>query len=93
MTAFDCSVPRASHTATTPDDGDVEQLRNRIAELTTAVEARDTFIAIAAHELRNPMAPIIGQVDSFWLLSGPAATHWSRSTKGWSASSRPRATT
>jgi len=41
----------------------IEELRRRIAELTEAVAARDTFIAVAAHELRNPMTPIIGQVD------------------------------
>lgn len=63
MTAFDGSLPRPSHTANTPDGREVEQLRHRIAELIAAVEARDTFIAIAAHELRNPMAPIIGQIE------------------------------
>ncbi len=63
MTAFDGLLPRPSHTAITPDGGEVEQLRHRIAELIAAVEARDTFIAIAAHELRNPMAPIIGQIE------------------------------
>ena len=35
----------------------------RGADLTEAVAARDTFLAVAAHELRNPMTPIIGQVD------------------------------
>jgi two-component system OmpR family sensor kinase len=34
-----------------------------IAELMQAVHARDTFIAIAAHELRNPMTPILGHVE------------------------------
>ena len=41
---------------------ETEPLR-RIQELATAVAARDTFIAVAAHELRNPMMPIQGQVD------------------------------
>lgn len=41
----------------------VEDLQRRIGELTAAVEARDTFIAVAAHELRNPMTPIIGQIE------------------------------
>ncbi len=36
---------------------------DRITELTEAVAARDTFIAVAAHELRNPMMPILGQLD------------------------------
>jgi two-component system OmpR family sensor kinase len=34
-----------------------------LAELRDAVRARDAFIAIAAHELRNPMTPIVAQVD------------------------------
>jgi signal transduction histidine kinase len=34
-----------------------------VAKLTEAVHARDTFIAIAAHELRNPMTPILGYVE------------------------------
>jgi len=45
-----------------------EELQERIAELVEAVAARDTFIAVAAHELRNPMTPMMGQVDL--LLSG-----------------------
>lgn len=34
-----------------------------IEELREAVRARDEFVAIAAHELRNPMTPILMQVD------------------------------
>jgi two-component system, OmpR family, sensor kinase len=34
-----------------------------VVELTQAVEARDSFIAIAAHELRNPMTPMLGYVE------------------------------
>ena len=49
-------------------DATPEELRQRIAELTEAVTARDTFIAVAAHELRNPMTPMMGQVDL--LLAG-----------------------
>lgn len=45
------------------EDDYVEALQRRIAELTEAIAARDTFIAVAAHELRNPMTPIIGQVE------------------------------
>jgi two-component system, OmpR family, sensor kinase len=41
----------------------VEDLQRRNAALTEAVAARDTFIAVAAHELRNPMTPMIGQID------------------------------
>jgi signal transduction histidine kinase len=35
-----------------------------IEELREAVLARDEFVAIATHELRNPMTPILMQVDS-----------------------------
>ena len=38
-------------------------LQRRIAELAEALAARDAFMAVAAHELRNPMTPILGQVD------------------------------
>jgi two-component system, OmpR family, sensor kinase len=41
----------------------LEQLRQQNAELIEAVAARDNFIAVAAHELRNPMTPIVGQID------------------------------
>ena len=40
-----------------------DDVAGRIEELTEAVAARDTFIAVAAHELRNPMMPILGQLD------------------------------
>src|SRR3954454_2300558 len=59
--------------AESPDGGKpsrqpLEELQRRNAELVEAVAARDTFIAVAAHELRNPMTPMMGQVDL--LLSG-----------------------
>ena len=34
-----------------------------VARLTEAIEARDAFLALAAHELRNPMTPIIGRIQ------------------------------
>lgn len=40
-----------------------EALQQRVADLTEAVAARDAFIAVAAHELRNPMTPILGQIE------------------------------
>lgn len=47
----------------------VEDLRRRNAELTRAnaelteaLASRDAFLAVAAHELRNPMTPIVGRV-------------------------------
>lgn len=44
-------------------DERLHALERRVAELTEALAARDTFIAVAAHELRNPMTPIIGQIE------------------------------
>src|SRR5947199_10781622 len=35
----------------------------RVAELEAELRARDDFLAIAAHELRNPMTPIAGRVE------------------------------
>ena len=58
-------------TAAASEDSEVERLRRQNSELVAAVEARDTFIAVAAHELRNPMQPIIGQIEL--LLNGVTA--------------------
>ena len=41
----------------------MDDLQRRNEELAAAVAARDAFLAIAAHELRNPMTPIMGQVQ------------------------------
>lgn len=38
-------------------------LEQRVAELEVELRARDDFLAIAAHELRNPMTPIAGRVE------------------------------
>ena len=38
-------------------------LRQQVADLHEAVRARDDFIAITAHELRNPITPIMGVAD------------------------------
>jgi two-component system OmpR family sensor kinase len=46
-----------------PALAEIDVLKRRIAELEAAVTARDDFLAIAAHELRNPMTPILGQVE------------------------------
>src|SRR5271169_7022219 len=40
-----------------------------VAELTQAVQARDAFIAIAAHELRSPMTPMLGYVEHILSVS------------------------
>jgi two-component system OmpR family sensor kinase len=40
-----------------------DDLRARNAELAQALAARDSFLAVATHELRNPMTPLIGQLQ------------------------------
>jgi signal transduction histidine kinase len=64
------ALPKAQRPSPVAQSGDAvpDDLDSRLAELTEAVAARDTFIAVAAHELRNPMTPILGQVEL--LLSG-----------------------
>ncbi len=48
-----------------PDTDDREaHLRKRIQELEQAVLARDEFLSIAAHELRNPMHSLLLQVSA-----------------------------
>jgi len=50
-------------TGNSRNDGHSEVDKDRlIEELREAVRARDEFVAIAAHELRNPMTPILMQV-------------------------------
>ncbi|WP_140847954.1 sensor histidine kinase [Sphingomonas glacialis] len=41
----------------------IADLTRENARLTEAVAARDAFLAVAAHELRNPMTPIVGRLD------------------------------
>lgn len=45
-----------------PDD-DRDRLASRVAALEAQLAARDAFLAVAAHELRNPMTPILAQVQ------------------------------
>ena len=47
------------------DDGasELAALRQEVEALREAVRARDDFIAIAAHELRNPMTPLSGLTE------------------------------
>jgi len=41
----------------------IDSLREENAALRAAVRARDDFISVAAHELRNPMTPLVGQIN------------------------------
>jgi signal transduction histidine kinase len=38
-------------------------LERRVVDLTAALRARDEFVAAAAHELRNPMTPILMRIE------------------------------
>jgi signal transduction histidine kinase len=51
------------------EQGSEFELQSRIEQLETAVQARDAFIALVAHELRNPMTPIRGQVELLQTLA------------------------
>jgi signal transduction histidine kinase len=42
---------------------ELSDLRQEVAELRQALRARDDFLAIAAHELRNPLTPISGLAE------------------------------
>ena len=57
------SEAQSSSAMAPPEEDTKEALQLRVADLAEAVAARDTFIAVVAHELRNPMTPIIGQID------------------------------
>lgn len=56
-------LPSEPRRTTLAEESPIDPTDALIAELREAVAARDDFIAIAAHELRNPMTPIVGQVD------------------------------
>ncbi|MBV9637239.1 MAG: hypothetical protein JOZ40_21655, partial [Methylobacteriaceae bacterium] len=46
------------------------ELEKRVGELEEALAARDSFIAVVAHELRNPMTPIIGGIQRLRRMAG-----------------------
>jgi two-component system OmpR family sensor kinase len=56
-----CDLPE--QVATDAAAAELAQLRQQVAELRLAVRARDDFIAIAAHELRNAMTPIMAAAE------------------------------
>jgi signal transduction histidine kinase len=43
-----------------PSDTELTRLHHEVAQLRKKLHAKDKFIALAAHELRNPMTPILG---------------------------------
>jgi len=45
------------------DGESIASLKEENAALRAAVRARDDFISVAAHELRNPMTPLVGQIN------------------------------
>lgn len=49
--------------AAMPASDEAAALRREVAELRRALAERDAFLAGVAHELRNPMTPILGQVE------------------------------
>jgi two-component system OmpR family sensor kinase len=44
-------------------EDEASELRQQVETLRQSMRARDDFIAIAAHELRNPMTPIVGVAE------------------------------
>ena len=53
------SKPEASKKPPHQDESETDSREQLIAELREAVHARDDFLAIVAHELRNPLTPIL----------------------------------
>src|SRR5262249_12594336 len=51
-----------------------ETLKKRAAELVEADRRKDEFIALLAHELRNPLAPVLMALEIMGLQRNDAAT-------------------
>jgi two-component system, chemotaxis family, CheB/CheR fusion protein len=49
-----------------------EDLRQRVAELAEADRAKNEFLAMLAHELRNPLAPLLNGVELLKAVGGAA---------------------
>ncbi len=62
-----CGSPQlrdgGSEIGTRTADQELADLRRQVETLREALRARDDFIAIAAHELRNPMTPIMAVAE------------------------------
>jgi two-component system OmpR family sensor kinase len=52
-----------AHSTIDSDDKRIADLIDENARLAEAVAARDALLAVAGHELRNPMTPILGRVE------------------------------
>jgi signal transduction histidine kinase len=83
----------AQMTSSSGDESDfrqtIDELRRRNAELVQAnerlaeeVAARDSILAIAAHELRNPMTPLLGRVQLLRRMAGKAGFHRKSAEQG-----------
>ncbi|KND49576.1 MAG: two-component system, OmpR family, sensor histidine kinase VicK [Parcubacteria bacterium C7867-008] len=48
----------------------VATLENAVARISTESRAKNEFIAILAHELRNPLAPVVSAIDLLRIKSG-----------------------
>lgn len=53
----------ANRQAHDDEASELASLRQQVDDLRQSLRARDDFIAIAAHELRNPMTPIVGVAE------------------------------
>ena len=62
QTAADAGRSEPAPASSLPSDR-LRDAERRIAELEEAVAARDQFVATVAHEMRNPMVPIVLSVD------------------------------
>jgi PAS domain S-box-containing protein len=82
----DGNLPAASAGARQPAESVLTSLRARLQELQHAVAARDDFVATVAHELRNPVAPLMFQIrlaiersEQVALAGQPLSAEWFQS--------------
>jgi signal transduction histidine kinase len=70
-------VVEALHVARRRIEASEQQLRQRLDELAEADRRKDEFLAMLAHELRNPLAAISGAVQVATLAAGQNELEWS----------------
>lgn len=63
------SAASADVTSSSIQEASRAALKRRVAELTEALRARDEFVSTAAHELRNPMTPILIRIEQLLELA------------------------